>query len=158
MAIPPRGKISGIRKDSLSAFAAVAVVSVFSQARAQVPLSAYIDARGYADVQALKCPQLANTFQKDADYLAALVQRPRQAASGNDDRSGNRRHLQDASPITVAAANDAVASALRRCRRASYSNGRIVRTNMVNAKRRLPLVTDNVNIATDHAETDHLEV
>ena len=45
---------------------------MFSQARAQVPLSAYMDANGYADVQALKCPQLANTFQKDADYLAAL--------------------------------------------------------------------------------------
>ena len=45
---------------------------MFSQARAQVPLSAYMDANGYADVQALKCPQFASAFQKDADYLAAL--------------------------------------------------------------------------------------
>jgi hypothetical protein len=40
-------------------------------ARAQVPLSTYTDSKGYIDVQALTCGQLANTFQEDADYLAA---------------------------------------------------------------------------------------
>jgi len=49
----------------------IAVASLFGQARAQVPLSAYTDANGYLDVQALTCAQLANTFQEDADYLAA---------------------------------------------------------------------------------------
>jgi hypothetical protein len=39
-------------------------------ARAQVPLSAYTDANGFIDVQALTCAQLANTFQEDADMLA----------------------------------------------------------------------------------------
>jgi hypothetical protein len=56
----------------LAAFAIAAVSSLFSQAaRAQVPLSTYMDANGYVDVQALTCAQLANTFQEDADYLAA---------------------------------------------------------------------------------------
>ena len=39
--------------------------------RAQVPLSAYTDANGYINVQALTCARLAGTFQEDADYLAA---------------------------------------------------------------------------------------
>jgi hypothetical protein len=39
--------------------------------RAQVPLSTYMDSKGFIDVQALTCAQLANTFQEDADYLAA---------------------------------------------------------------------------------------
>jgi hypothetical protein len=55
----------------LSTFVIAAVSSLFSQARAQVPLSTYMDANGYVDVQALTCAQLANTFQEDADYLAA---------------------------------------------------------------------------------------
>jgi hypothetical protein len=42
-----------------------------TQARAQTPLSNYADAKGYIDVQALTCAQLAGTFQEDADYLAA---------------------------------------------------------------------------------------
>jgi hypothetical protein len=42
-----------------------------SELRAQVPLSAYTDAKGYIDVQALTCGQLAATFQEDADMLAA---------------------------------------------------------------------------------------
>jgi hypothetical protein len=40
-------------------------------ARAQTPLSAYTDANGYVDVQALTCAQLAGTYQEDADMLAA---------------------------------------------------------------------------------------
>jgi hypothetical protein len=39
--------------------------------RAQVPLSTYTDSKGFIDVQTLTCAQLANTFQEDADYLAA---------------------------------------------------------------------------------------
>jgi hypothetical protein len=42
-----------------------------SGARAQVPLSAYMDANGFIDVQILTCAQLAGTYQEDADYLAA---------------------------------------------------------------------------------------
>jgi HdeA/HdeB family protein len=42
-----------------------------SSSRAQVPLSAYTDANGFIDVQALTCAQLAGTFQEDADMLAA---------------------------------------------------------------------------------------
>lgn len=42
-----------------------------SGSRAQTPLSAYMDANGFIDVQTLTCAQLAGTFQEDADYLAA---------------------------------------------------------------------------------------
>lgn len=41
-----------------------------SVAQAQVDLSAYADANGFLDVQALTCAQLANTWQEDADRLA----------------------------------------------------------------------------------------
>ena len=50
------------------------------------PCPSYTDAKGYADVQALKCPQLASTFQKDADdrrrCTAGWNNGLRQAASG----------------------------------------------------------------------------
>jgi HdeA/HdeB family len=46
------------------------LVLASSAARAQVDLSAYADANGYLDVQALTCAQLANTWQGDADRLA----------------------------------------------------------------------------------------
>lgn len=42
-----------------------------SNAQAQVDLSAYADAEGFIDVQALTCGQLANTWQGDADMLAS---------------------------------------------------------------------------------------
>jgi hypothetical protein len=38
---------------------------------APVPLSAYVDANGFLDVQALTCAQLADTYQQDADLLTA---------------------------------------------------------------------------------------
>ncbi|CAM5762828.1 hypothetical protein LMIY3S_00609 [Labrys miyagiensis] len=40
-------------------------------ARAQeaTPLSKYVDANGFLDVQALTCAQLADTYQEDADAL-----------------------------------------------------------------------------------------
>jgi hypothetical protein len=46
------------------------VVAITSSAvQAQVPLSAYVDANGFLDVQTLTCAQLAGTFQQDADAL-----------------------------------------------------------------------------------------
>jgi HdeA/HdeB family len=36
-----------------------------------VPLSAYADANGFIDVQALTCGQLANTYQEDANALTS---------------------------------------------------------------------------------------
>src|SRR5208282_6924638 len=36
-----------------------------------VDLSAYVDANGFIDVQALTCAQLANTYQQDANVLMA---------------------------------------------------------------------------------------
>lgn len=36
-----------------------------------LPLSAYTNANGFIDVQAFTCAQLANTYQEDADLLAA---------------------------------------------------------------------------------------
>ena len=36
-----------------------------------VPLSSYVDANGFLDVQELTCEQLANTYQEDADALSA---------------------------------------------------------------------------------------
>jgi hypothetical protein len=40
-----------------------------TSAQAQVPLSAYVDANGFIDVQTMMCSQLAGTFQEDADML-----------------------------------------------------------------------------------------
>jgi hypothetical protein len=50
---------------------ATLMLALMSSGHAQVPLSAYTDANGYIDVQALTCAQLAGTFQEDADYLAS---------------------------------------------------------------------------------------
>ncbi len=46
-------------------FAAIASSSV----QAQTPLTAYVDANGFLDVQTLTCAQLAGTYQPDADAL-----------------------------------------------------------------------------------------
>ena len=60
------------RRWALSATLAIAVAGAMSsRADAQVPMSAYTDANGFIDVQALTCAQLANTYQEDADTLAA---------------------------------------------------------------------------------------
>jgi hypothetical protein len=58
-----------MRKLLLLVAATLALSSV--QASAQVPLSAYVDANGFIDVQKLTCAQLAGTFQEDADSLTA---------------------------------------------------------------------------------------
>jgi hypothetical protein len=51
---------------------ATAVLAMgMSEVRAQTPLSAYVDANGYIDVQKLTCAQLADTYQQDADLLSA---------------------------------------------------------------------------------------
>jgi hypothetical protein len=55
-------------KKSLLCCAAIAFAG---QSFAQVELKSYADRDGYLDVQKLTCAQLANTFQEDADYLAA---------------------------------------------------------------------------------------
>jgi len=56
-----------MRKYMLVAAASLAIGG--SSAHAQVPLSAYTDANGFIDVQAMMCSQLAGTFQEDADML-----------------------------------------------------------------------------------------
>jgi hypothetical protein len=45
-----------------------ATVAVAQQA---TPLTAYVDANGFLDVQALTCAELADTYQEDADALTA---------------------------------------------------------------------------------------
>jgi predicted deacetylase len=51
--------------------AAMGLSIVASDVKAQVDLSAYADAQGFLNVQTLTCAQLANTWQGDADRLAA---------------------------------------------------------------------------------------
>jgi hypothetical protein len=52
-------------------FAAAALVASASASRAQVELKTYMDDKGYLNVRALTCAQLANTYQEDADFLGA---------------------------------------------------------------------------------------
>src|SRR4051812_34563859 len=47
----------------------VSGVSFAASAQTAVPLSSYVDANGFIDVQALTCAQLAGTYQEDADAL-----------------------------------------------------------------------------------------
>jgi HdeA/HdeB family len=51
--------------------AASALVAAASASQAQVPLTTYMDAKGYLNVRALTCSQLANTTQDDANFLGA---------------------------------------------------------------------------------------
>jgi hypothetical protein len=50
-------------------FAAAAVLASAVAASAQVELKTYADEKGYVNVRALTCAQLAGTFQEDADFL-----------------------------------------------------------------------------------------
>ncbi len=59
------------RVDFRIALVAAAVVASASAARAQVELKTYMDEKGYLNVRALTCAQLANTYQEDADFLGA---------------------------------------------------------------------------------------
>src|ERR1700743_33080 len=52
---------------SFVSLAVLAATSAFEQ----TPVSACTAAKGYVDVQALICAQLAGTYQEDADMLAA---------------------------------------------------------------------------------------
>ena len=49
--------------------AAAALVASVSASQAQVELKTYMDDKGYLNVRALTCAQLANTFQEDADFM-----------------------------------------------------------------------------------------
>jgi hypothetical protein len=49
--------------------AAAALLASASASRAQVELKTYVDEKGYLNVRALTCAQLAGTFQEDADFL-----------------------------------------------------------------------------------------
>ena len=51
--------------------AAAALIASVSASHAQVELKTYMDDKGYLNVRALTCAQLANTFQEDADFLGA---------------------------------------------------------------------------------------
>jgi hypothetical protein len=54
------------------ALLAAAMMAAFTSAsRAQVDLTTYTDEKGYLNVRALTCAQLANTYQEDADFLGA---------------------------------------------------------------------------------------
>ena len=51
--------------------AAATLIASASASQAQVELKTYADEKGYLNVRALTCAQLANTFQEDADFLGA---------------------------------------------------------------------------------------
>ena len=51
--------------------AAATLIASASASRAQVDLTTYTDAKGYLNVRALTCAQLANTYQEDANFLGA---------------------------------------------------------------------------------------
>jgi HdeA/HdeB family len=55
----------------IALIAAAALVASASASQAQVELKTYMDAKGYLNVRALTCAQLANTYQEDADFLGA---------------------------------------------------------------------------------------
>ncbi len=56
--------------EKYSLISSIAMLALAGAAKADpVDLSAYADANGYIDVQALTCGQLANTFQEDANAL-----------------------------------------------------------------------------------------
>jgi hypothetical protein len=55
----------------LALIPAAALIASASASRAQVDLTTYTDAKGYLNVRALTCAQLANTYQEDANFLGA---------------------------------------------------------------------------------------
>ncbi|HWJ18011.1 MAG TPA: HdeA/HdeB family chaperone [Geobacterales bacterium] len=67
----PKQSGKNMRKLLISTATGVVMMIAGSTAKAQVDLSAYADAEGFLDVQALTCAQLANTWQGDADRLTA---------------------------------------------------------------------------------------
>jgi len=65
------GKMKIVRKLLISVAMSAAMMVTGSSAKAQVDLSAYADAEGFLDIQALTCAQLAGTWQDQADLLSA---------------------------------------------------------------------------------------
>jgi hypothetical protein len=59
-----------MRKAILLVFS-MAIATISAAKADPVPLSAYADANGFIDVQALTCGQLANTYQEDANALTS---------------------------------------------------------------------------------------
>ena len=55
------------------AIATIMLTAAGSQVQAQTDLTAYADANGYIDVQALTCAALAGTWQGDADRLTTGI-------------------------------------------------------------------------------------
>jgi hypothetical protein len=63
---------NGIRDARFAALVVTAtLLGSVSASQAQVSLKTYTDDKGYLNVRALTCAQLANTFQEDADFLGA---------------------------------------------------------------------------------------
>jgi inactivated superfamily I helicase len=60
---------NNMRKLLILAATGLTLTFINSSVNAQVDLSAYADAEGYIDVQALTCAQLAGTWQDQADLL-----------------------------------------------------------------------------------------
>lgn len=54
-----------------SIIAATCLITTAAAAQDATSLKQYIDAKGFLDVQALTCAQLADTYQEDADALTA---------------------------------------------------------------------------------------
>jgi len=55
----------------IAVIAAATLAASASASHAQVDLTTYTDAKGYLNVRALTCAQLANTYQEDANFLGA---------------------------------------------------------------------------------------
>jgi hypothetical protein len=69
-----RGKLRAVlgRTDlRIAVVAAATLIASASASQAQVDLTTYTDAKGYLNVRALTCAQLANTYQEDANFLGA---------------------------------------------------------------------------------------
>lgn len=62
--------MTALKKTCVAFVAAMSALAI-PLVQAQTPLSAYTDANGFIDVQAMTCAQLAGTYQEDADMLAA---------------------------------------------------------------------------------------
>jgi hypothetical protein len=58
-------------KQTIALVLAAAVIGGAAAKAEPIDLSAYADANGYIDIQKLTCAQLANTYQEDANLLAA---------------------------------------------------------------------------------------
>ena len=61
--------VFGLPKLRAALVASAALLVSASAASAQVELKTFADPKGYINVKALTCAQLANTFQEDADFL-----------------------------------------------------------------------------------------